>query len=125
MLVTSIRHRKECDDGTGLLQTGNRLYSYSGNRKFADSTDDAGIRNTRDANTPLFLHNTTASVGKWIGVKVLGSASNADALGAKITVTPTEGGDVMKAFVGTTGSFLTQDGASEHFGLNDFKGKIW
>ena len=211
MLVTSIRHRKECDDGSSLLYTGNRLYSYSGKRKFEDVTDDAGIRNscwgwganfidttnagkrdvvtaagmavtwndspdcwmrdpirlwldngsgnfsekakpagitntepskgvivfdadldgrqdlfiTRDANTPLFLHNTTASVGKWIGVKVLGNASNADALGAKITVTPTEGGDVMKAFVGTTGSFLTQDGASEHFGLNDFKGKIW
>ena len=30
----------------------------------------------------------------------------------------------MKAFVGTTGSFLTQDGATKHFGLNDFKEKI-
>jgi hypothetical protein len=27
--------------------------------------------------------------------------------------------------VGTTGSVLTQDGATKHFGLNDFKGKIW
>jgi hypothetical protein len=211
MLVTSIRHRKECDDGTSLLYTGNRLYSYSGQRKFVDVTDEAGIRNscwgwganfidttnagkrdvvtaagmavtwidspdcwmrdpirlwldngsgnfleraklsgitntepskgvivfdadldgkqdlfiTRDANTPLFLHNTTASVGKWLGVKVLGSASNADALGAIITVTPTEGAAVMKSFVGTTGSFLTQDGATKHFGLNNFKGKIW
>ena len=80
---------------------------------------------TRDANTPLFLHNTTASVGKWIGVKVLGRASNADALGAIITVTPAEGGEVLKAFVGTTGSFLTQDGATKHFGLNNLKGKIW
>jgi hypothetical protein len=58
-------------------------------------------------------------------VKVLGKASNADALGAKITVTPTEGGDVLKAFVGTSGSFLTQDGATKHFGLNNLKGKIW
>ena len=56
---------------------------------------------------------------------MLGNASNADALGAKITVTPTEGAAVMKAFVGTTGSFLTEDGATKHFGLNDFKGKIW
>jgi hypothetical protein len=210
MLVTSIRTRTECNDGSSLLRTGNRLYFYSGERKFAEVTDEAGIRNsnwgwgvnlidttnagkrdvvsaagmaipwrdspdcwrhdpirlwlddgsgnfsekaklagitntepskgvivfdadndgrqdlfiTRDANTPLFLHNTTAGVGKWLGVKVLGSTSNADALGAKITVTPIEGTDIMKAFVGTTGSFLTQDGQVTHFGLNNFRGKV-
>jgi len=210
MVVTSIRTRTECNDGSSLLRTGNRLYFYSGKRKFAEVTDEAGIRNsnwgwgvnlidttnagkrdvvtaagmaipwkdspdcwrhdpirlwlddgsgnfsekaklagitntepskgvivfdadndgrqdlfiTRDANTPLFLHNTTASVGKWLGVKVLGSTSNADALGAKITVTPIKGAEVMKAFVGTTGSFLTQDGSTQHFGLNNFRGKI-
>ena len=211
MLVTSIRHRKECNTDTSFLYEGNRLLSYAGKRKFENVTDETGIRNscwgwganfidttnagksdvvtaagmavtwndspdcwmrdpirlwldngsgnfsekakvagiknmepskgvivfdadldgrqdlfiTRDANTPLFLHNTTARVGKWLGVKVLGNASNADALGAKITVTPTEGAAVMKAFVGTTGSFLTQDGATRHFGVNNLKGEIW
>ena len=210
MLVTSIRTRTECNDGSSLVRTGNRLYFYSGKRKFEEVTDEAGIRNsnwgwgvnfidttnagkhdvvtaagmaipwkdspdcwrhdpirlwiddgfgnfsekaklagitntqpskgvivfdadndgrqdlfiTRDANTPLFLHNTTANVGKWLGVKVVGTTSNADALGAKITVTPIEGADVMKAFVGTTGSFLTQDGEVTHFGLNNFRGKV-
>ena len=210
MLVTSIRTRSECNDGSSLLRTGNRLYFYAGDRKFAESTDEAGVRNsnwgwgvnfidstnagkrdvvtaagmaipwkdspncwrhdpirlwlddgygrftekaklagitnteptkgvivfdadndgkqdlfiTRDANTPLFLHNTTKGVGKWIGVKVRGKKSNSDALGAKISVLPIEGDEEMKAFVGTTGSFLTQDSNVSHFGLGNFRGKI-
>ena len=57
-------------------------------------------------------------------MKVQGSTTNPDAIGAKITVTPIEGGEVLRGFVGTTGSFLTQDGAVKHFGLNNLKGKI-
>jgi len=211
MLVTSIRTRAECNDGSSLIRTGNRLYYYAGERKFEEATDEAGIRNsnwgwganfidttnagdldvvtaagmaipwkdspdcwrhdpirlwlddgygnyaekakltgltntepskgvivfdadndgrqdlfiTRDSNTPLFMHNTTKDVGKWIGIKVVGDTSNADALGAKITVTPIEGAEVMKAFVGTTGSFLTQDGSTKHFGLNNFRGNVF
>jgi len=124
-----------------------RLWLDDGSGNFSEKAKLAGITNTepskgvivfdadndgrqdlfitRDSNTPLFMHNTTTNVGKWIGVKVLGNASNADALGAKITVTPIEGTDVMKALVGTTGSFLTQDGSTKHFGLNNFRGNVF
>ena len=90
----------------------------------ADNDGRQDLFITRDANTPLFLYNNTKNVGKWIGVKVQGSTTNPDAIGAKITVTPIEGGEVLRGFVGTTGSFLTQDGAVKHFGLNNLKGKI-
>ena len=79
---------------------------------------------TRDSNTPLFFHNQTPQVGSWIDVKVVGAQSNTNAFGAKITVTAIEGGPSKMGFVGTSGSFLTQDYAFEHFGFGKFTQKI-
>ena len=210
IMVTSIRAKPDCDDESDLVMTGNRMYEYSGDRKFADITDTAGVRNgfwgwgvsfldatnagksdiamangiditwmqpsvcyatdpfrlwvddgkgvftessresgidvstptkgvvvfdadldgrqdlfvTRDSNTPLFFHNETPQVGSWIDVKVVGAKSNTNAFGAKITVTAVEGGPSKMAFVGTSGSFLTQDYAFEHFGFGKFTKKV-
>ena len=210
IMVTSIRAKSECDDKSDLIMTGNRMYEYGGERKFADITDKAGVRNgfwgwgvsfldatnagkndvamangiditwmqpsdcyatdpfrlwlddgegvfteksresgidistptkgvvvfdadsdgrqdlfvTRDSNTPLFFHNETPEVGSWIDVKVVGSKSNANAFGAKITVVAVEGGPSKMAFVGTSGSFLTQDYSHEHFGFGNFTKKV-
>lgn len=46
MFVTSIRANPGCDDEGESLRSGNRLYVYDKDRKFADITDDAGVRNS-------------------------------------------------------------------------------
>jgi hypothetical protein len=90
----------------------------------ADNDGRQDLFITRDSNTPLFFHNQTPQVGSWLSVNVVGLDSNANAIGAKVTVTTSEEGPSKLAFVGTTGSFLTQDSASEHFGLGNFTKKI-
>jgi enediyne biosynthesis protein E4 len=46
MFVTSIRANPGCDDEGESLRSGNRLYVYDKDRKFADITDAAGVRNS-------------------------------------------------------------------------------
>lgn len=46
LMISSIRAKPNCDDGGDLLRTGNRLYTYVGDRKFDDVTDTAGVRNS-------------------------------------------------------------------------------
>ena len=72
---------------------------------------------TRDANTPLFFHNTTPVVGHRLDLRVRGTKSSRDALGAIVSVTETAGGPVKKYFVGTTGTFLAQDSNLLRIGL--------
>mgnify|MGYP006269272027 CR=1 FL=1 len=210
MFVTSIRANPGCDDEGESLRSGNRLYVYDKDRKFADITDAAGVRNslwgwgatyldstnagkrdiasasgmviswnagqycyadnpfkfwtsdnsgvftevastvgmketkptkgvlafdadrdgktdlfvTRDAETPLFFHNVTPNVGAWLDVKVTGTKSDIDANGAIVTVRAVAEGPIQKAFVGTTGSFLTADSRLVHFGLGQLHERI-
>ncbi|MFM7093249.1 MAG: FG-GAP repeat domain-containing protein, partial [Actinomycetota bacterium] len=44
LFITSIKSLTDCADDSGLVGTGNRLYVYDGDRKFADVTDRAGVR---------------------------------------------------------------------------------
>jgi len=80
---------------------------------------------TRDANTPIFLENVTPSVGAWLKLKITGSASNRSAVGVRVSVTKVKGADPQLAIVGTSGSFLTQDGRFTHFGFGELKEKIY
>jgi hypothetical protein len=65
----------------------------------------------------LFFHNTTPSVGYRLDLRVKGTTSNRDALGAVVSVTETERGPTKKYLVGTTGSFLAQDSSLLRVGL--------
>ena len=79
---------------------------------------------TRDAATPLFFHNQTPNVGAWIDLKVTGTRTNVDGIGAVVTVRGAADGPLQKAVVGTTGSFLTQDSRLVRFGLGNLDGEI-
>lgn len=203
LFITSIKSLTDCADDSGLVGTGNRLYVYDGDRKFADVTDRAGVRDggwgwgasfidatnsgsrdlvqasgidepwtnpagchakdpvvywrndgsdtfdevakqvgvvetkptkatvvfdadndgrtdiliTRDAETPVFFHNVTPTVGRHVDLRVSGTRSNRDALGAIVSVTQTADGPTKKYFVGTTGTYLSQDSSLVRIGL--------
>jgi hypothetical protein len=83
----------------------------------ADADGRSDLLVTRDADSPLFFHNTTPSVGYRLDLRVKGTTSNRDALGAVVSVTETERGPTKKYLVGTTGSFLAQDSSLLRVGL--------
>lgn len=83
----------------------------------ADADGRTDLLVTRDANTPLFFHNTTAVVGHRVDLRVSGTRSNRDAFGAIVSVTATAGGPTKKYHVGTTGTYLSQDSSLLRIGL--------
>ena len=83
----------------------------------ADADGRSDLLVTRDAETPLFFHNTTPVVGHRLDLRVRGTKSNRNALGAIVSVTEAEGGPVKKYFVGSTGTFLAQDSNLLRIGL--------
>ena len=62
------------------------------------------------------LRNVTKNPGHWIGVRLIGTRSNRDSLGATVEVT-TDGGSTQMATVNTTGSYLSANDRTAHFGL--------
>jgi hypothetical protein len=64
----------------------------------------------------LVLRNVTKGSGHWIGVRLTGTRSNRDGLGASVEVTP-DGGPAQMATVNTTGSYLSANDRTAHFGL--------
>jgi hypothetical protein len=65
----------------------------------------------------ILLHNTTASAGHWIGVRLVGKKSNRDGIGAQIEVVA---GGVRQQRERTGGSgYLSQDDGRVHFGLGN------
>ena len=64
---------------------------------------------------PLLLHNESQPTGHWLGLRLIGSRSNRDAIGA--TVTLLAGGLKQTRRCGTDGSYLSASDARVHFGL--------
>jgi hypothetical protein len=66
----------------------------------------------------LLLRNTTHQAGNSLRVKLIGTADNRDAIGARVTVT-TKDGKSYTAFRSFAGSYLSASGDDLHFGLGD------
>lgn len=64
----------------------------------------------------VVLRNVTRQAGHWIGVRLTGTTSNRDGIGASIEVTTPDGATRM-ATVSTTGSYLSANDRTAHFGL--------
>ncbi len=64
---------------------------------------------------PLLLHNESAPVGHWLSLKLVGTRSNRDGIGAMVTVTA--GGLTQKRFCHTDGSYLSASDVRVHLGL--------
>jgi len=75
----------------------------------ADNDGRMDLLVTRDAETPAFFHNVTPVVGRHVDIRVVGTRSNRDAIGAVVSVTAEPGASTKKFFTGTTGTYLSQD----------------
>jgi hypothetical protein len=64
----------------------------------------------------VVLRNVTQRSGHWIGVRLTGTLSNRDGLGATLEVT-TDDRSTRMATVNTTGSYLSANDRTAHFGL--------
>ena len=65
--------------------------------------------------TPLLLHNESAPVGHWLSLKLVGTRSNRDGIGALVTVTA--GGLTQTRLCHTDGSYLSASDVRVHVGL--------
>lgn len=64
---------------------------------------------------PLLLHNETTSTGHWLGVKLIGTHSNRQGIGAVLTAAV--GGRTLTQLCHTDGSYLSASDSRVHFGL--------
>ncbi|MBV9866063.1 MAG: CRTAC1 family protein [Abitibacteriaceae bacterium] len=65
---------------------------------------------------PLLLHNESPNSAHWLGLRLIGSRSNRDAIGAEVAVEA--GGLKQTRRCGTDGSYLSASDPRVHFGLN-------
>jgi enediyne biosynthesis protein E4 len=64
---------------------------------------------------PLLLHNEQQSANHWIGLKLIGTKSNRDAYGARVTLEV--GGRKLVRHCHADGSYMSSSDARLHFGL--------
>jgi hypothetical protein len=66
---------------------------------------------------PLLLRNGCTGLGRhWLTLRLEGTASNRDGIGARVRVTTTDGSN-QYAFVSTSSSYLSASDVRPHFGL--------
>ena len=80
-----------------------------------DGDIDAVVINLNDR--PTLLRNDTETDNHWITLRLVGTKSNRDALGARVTV-ETEAGK-QEAEVRSGGSYLSHSDTRAHFGLTE------
>jgi hypothetical protein len=124
--------------GTRYLQR-KQLFLNLGTRRFRDVTDEVGgglliEKSSRGAafgdydndgdidavvinlnDRPTLLRNDTASGNHWVTIRLVGTRSNRDAIGARIQIDA--GGRTQTAEVRSGGSYLSHNDLRAHFGL--------
>jgi hypothetical protein len=78
-----------------------------------DGFPDAIVMNLNDR--PVLLHNSAASGHSWVGIKLQGTRSNRDAIGARLTLRSPNG--TMTRWIVGGGSFLSTSDRRVVFGL--------
>jgi hypothetical protein len=71
---------------------------------------------------PLLLHNVTHNANHWLSVRLIGTRSNRDGLGALVTVE--SGGHKLLRRCATDGSYLSASDRRVHFGLGNAAGNV-
>jgi hypothetical protein len=133
-------HPEIAKTGTSTYRQRNQVFRNTGGKRFQHVTDDAGTalrveKSYRGAafgdydndgdldvlvipidDRPTLLRNDTAG-GHWITVRLVGSKSNRDGIGAKVTIEA--GGRRQIAEVRSGGSYVSHNDMRVHFGLGE------
>jgi hypothetical protein len=131
-------------DGRGLGTTylqRKQLFRNLGNKRFRNITDETGgglllKRSSRGAafgdydndgkidvlvlnlnDRPTLLHNETPGTNHWVTIRLVGTKSNRDGIGARVSIEA--GGRRRMAEVRGDGSFLSHNDMRAHFGLGN------
>lgn len=91
-----------------------------------DNDGDLDMFIVNNSGQPLLYRNDGGNESDWLRIKTIGAGSNADGIGAQITILPdeTKPDEVLYAEVIAGSHFLGQSENTVHFGLADFSGTI-
>ena len=78
----------------------------------------------RDGSTPVLAMNRTRPANAWLGVRLLGTRSNRDGLGAIVEVQARADGPVERREYGSVSHFLGQSESTVHVGLGANRGPV-
>jgi hypothetical protein len=89
-----------------------------------DYDNDGGIdvAFTRLNDTPVLLHNNVGRLNRWVGVELVGTQSNRDSIGAKLTLAC--GTRKLVRWITGGGSYLSSHDKRVIFGLGNYTGSI-
>ena len=125
------------DYGERYLEDTSRLFMSNGDGTFTERAESSGISHTgqgrgvvcadynddgqvdifiaNNGNAPNVYENNTDNRNHYLAVDLEGTPENADAIGARITVTSASGQQIREVRLGTW--YLSQGPATAHFGL--------
>ena len=82
-----------------------------------DRDGDLDLLVINNHSMPRLYRNDGHNANGWLQVRLVGTTSNRDGLGARVTVTPTAGATPQLREIGVRSHFLGQSERVEHFGL--------
>lgn len=82
-----------------------------------DSDGDQDVFLTSNADAPELYRNDSGNEAGWLRVRVVGSTSNRDGLGARVYVTAQDGDKEQMREIGTGSHFMGHSERTAHFGL--------
>ncbi len=104
----------EVSAGEGITDTGSGkgllVFDY-------DDDGDLDLFVVNNASHPRLYRNDDGNANDWLRVRTVGSVSNREGLGARVSVRPSLGAPVQIREIGTSTHFLGQSEREAHFGL--------
>ncbi len=90
-----------------------------------DEDGDLDLFVVNNADAPVLYRNEGGNAKRWLRVRVRGTGSNAEGIGARVQVEASPGGPLQVREVGASTHFLGQSERVAHFGLGDLPGSVW
>ena len=130
------------------------MFRNDGNNELTDVTDEAGIKvwNTVNSafcdydqdggmdmavggkdpfgqagNLSLYefrLYQNEGNANNWIGIKLTGAEANRDAIGARVTISLSDGRQMMREVQSTAGTHSCGNSKTQHYGLGTYGGTV-